>query len=98
METCYIWIDPNVNEWVRGTIVRQVVGMPNSFVIDVDGHKYRRNKRNLTLVPQKPNNSESDESDGNNHQSDQSQQMRDEVRPTLHLRPTIKLPSYQYRQ
>ena len=51
---CYIRIDPNVNEWVTGTIVRQVVGVPNSFVIDVDGHKYRRNKRDLTLVPPKP--------------------------------------------
>ena len=38
---CYICINPNMNEWVKGTIVRQVIRVPNSFVVNVDGHKYR---------------------------------------------------------
>ena len=89
---CYIRINPNLNEWVKGTIVRQVIGVPNSFVVDVDGHKYRQNKRDITLIPPKSSDSDSNESGGDDHQDEHTQPMRDVVKPTLCLRPTIKFP------
>ena len=58
----------------------------------MDGHHYRQNKRDLTLVPPSTENEESEESDGDNHQDDQEQPMRAAVRPTLHLRQTLKFP------
>ena len=76
---CYIKIDPHVNEWVKGTIVTQVIGVPNSFVANVDGHKYRQNKRDTTLTPltpPKPSNGDSDESGSDDHQDEHRQQMR----------------------
>ena len=66
-DQCYICINPNSNKWVKGTIVRQVIGVPNSYVIDVDGHKYRWNKRDITLVPPKPSGGDSDKSGGDDH-------------------------------
>ena len=68
------------------------MGVPDSYVIDVDGHHYQRNKRDLTLVPPSTNNTESEEGDGDCHQDDQEQPMRAAVRPTLHARQTLKFP------
>ena len=80
-DVCYVHIDPNINVWYKGTVLRKVIGVPDSYVIDVDGHQYRRNKRDLTLV-----------SPSTSHQDDQEQPMRATVRPTLHLRQTLKFP------
>ena len=80
-----------MNVWHKGTVLRKVIGVPDSYVIDVDG-QYRWNKRDLTLVPPSTGNEESDESDGDSHQDDQEQPMRAAVRPTLHLRQTLKFP------
>ena len=89
---CYICIDPNVNVWHKGTVLRKVIGVPDCYVIDVDGHQYHWNKRDLTLVPPSTRNEESDESDGDSHQDDQEQPMRAAIRPTLCLRQTLKFP------
>ena len=89
---CYIHIDPNVNVWHKGTVLRKVIGVPDSYVIDVDGHHYHQNKRDLTLVLASTGNEESDESDGDSHQDDREQAMRAVVRPTLCLRQTLKFP------
>ena len=67
---CYIHIDPNVNVWHKGTVRRKVIGVPDSYVIDVYGHQYHWNKRDLTLVAPSTGNEESDESDGDSHQDD----------------------------
>ena len=42
---CYIHIDPNVNVWCKGTVLRKVIGILDSYVIDVNGHQYHQNKR-----------------------------------------------------
>ena len=63
-----------------------------SYVIDVDGHHYHQNKRDLTLVPPSTGNKESDECDGDTHLDDREQPMRAVVRPTLHPRQTLKFP------
>ena len=89
---CYICIDSNVNVWHKGTVLRKVIGVPNSYVIEVDGHHYRWNKRDLTLVPPSTRNEESDESDGDSCHNDWEQSMRAVVRPTLCLRQTPKFP------
>ena len=60
---------------------KKVIGVPDSYVIDMDGHHYRRNKRDLTLVPPSTGNKESD-IDGDSHQDDWEQPMRTVVRPT----------------
>ena len=89
---CYIRIDTNVNVWHKGTVLRKVIGVPDSYVIDVDGHHYRQNKRDLTLVLPSTGNKENDESDGDSHQDNWEQPMRAVVRPTLHPRQTLKFP------
>ena len=91
-DTCYIHVDPNVNNWHKGTAIRKVIGVPDLYVIHVDGHHYRQNKRDLTLVPPSTSNEESEKSDGDSHQDKQRLPMRAVVRPTLCPRQTPKFP------
>ena len=68
-------------------IIRKVIGVPDSFVVEVDGHRYQRNKHDLTLTPPRDNND-----DGDNHSDVQSTPIAAAVMPTLWLRPQIKFP------
>ena len=83
-DICYARLDPSVNQWSKGFIVRQVVGVPNLYVVEVDGHRYRWNKRDITLYPQGDN----DESDG--HSDVEEEPMAAGVIPTLYPRPQLK--------
>ena len=67
-----------------------MVGVPDSYVVEVDGHKYHCNKRDLTLSPPHANNN--DESDSDNHHADHDVPMATEVMPTLCPRPQLKFP------
>ena len=84
-DICYARLDPSVNQWSKGFIVRQVVGVPDSYVVEVDGHRYRQNKRDITLYPLGDN----EESDGH---SDVEEPMAAGVIPTLHPRFQLKFP------
>ena len=41
---CYVRINPNENVWEKGLVKRKVVGVPDSYVVEVDGHRYHQNK------------------------------------------------------
>ena len=75
------------NVWERGFIVRKVIGVPDSHVMEVDGHMYHCNKCDLTLSPPDDNNDKSD-----SHSDDHDVPMATGVMPTLHPRPKLKFP------
>ena len=85
---CYVRVNPNENEWEKGLVIRKVIGVPDSYVMEVDGHGYRRNKLNLTLVP--PNDDNDDKSESDSHQAGHGVPMARALMPTLHLRPQLK--------
>ena len=39
--------------WKQGTVVRTVVGVPDSFIVEINGQQYRRNKHDITFSPPK---------------------------------------------
>ena len=41
---CYVRVNPNENVWEKGLVIRKVVGVPDSYVVEVDGHRYCWNK------------------------------------------------------
>ena len=49
--SCYATLIPMENVWEKGFIVRKVIGVPDSYVVEVDGHRYRHKKCDLTLSP-----------------------------------------------
>ena len=83
---CYVRINPSENVWEKGLVIRKVIGVPpDSYVVEVDGDRYHRNKCDSTLVP--PSDDESD-----SHQIDHDVPMAKAVMPTLCPRPQLKFP------
>ena len=91
-DSCYVRINPYENVWEKGLVIRKVIGVPDSYVVEVDGHRYHCNKCDLTLVPPSASNDDNDESDSDNHQADQNVPMPPAVMPTLCPRPQLKFP------
>ena len=83
----YARLNPMENVWEKDFIVRKVIGVPDSYVVEVDGCRYRHNKCDLTLSPPDNNNNESD-----SHPDDHDVPMATAVMPTLHPRHQLKFP------
>ena len=89
---CYVRINPSENVWEKGLVIRKVIGVPDSYVVEVDGHRYCHNKHDLTLTPPSVNNDDVDESESDNHQANYSVPMARAMMPTLHPRSQLKFP------
>ena len=91
-DSCYARINPNENIWEKGLVIRKIIRVPYSYVVEVDGHKYNHNECDLTLSPPGASNNDDDESESDNHQADHNLPMARAVMPTLHPRPQLKFP------
>ena len=91
-DSCYARINPNENVWEKGLVIRKVIGVPDSYEVEVDGPRYHRNKCDLTLSPPGANNNGEDESDSDNHQAGYNVPMATAVTATLHPRSQLKFP------
>ena len=83
---CYARLNPMENAWEKGFIVRKVIGVPDSCVVEVDGCRYCHNKHDLTL--RHPN----DNGESDRQSDDHDVPMATGVMPTLHPKPQLKLP------
>ena len=54
-DAVWIHLSPIDTRWKKGVMIRQVVGVPDSFVVDVHGQQYRRNKGDITSGNPNPN-------------------------------------------
>ena len=52
-----VWVRPSPieNSWKQGVIIHSVVGVPDSFVIKINGQQYQRNKHDITFSPPRGN-------------------------------------------
>ena len=66
-DSSYVRINPNKNVWEKGLVIRKVVGVPDLYVVEVDGHRYHCNKCDFTLSPPGANNNDDDKSDSDNN-------------------------------
>ena len=62
-------------------MVRKVIGVPDLYVVEVDGCRHCCNKCDLTLSPPGANNNYDDKSDSDNHQADHNVPMATAVCP-----------------
>ena len=67
-----------------------MVGVPDSFVVEINGQQYRRNKCDITFSPPKGDDSVVGDATGSQHAKEQvgTENKTDRVRP----RPTLKFP------
>ena len=84
-----IWVclNPIDNTWKQGVIIRQVVGVPDSFMVETNGQQYGQNKHDITFSPPKDNDGGPI---GTQHarEHDGTENKTDRLRP----RPVLKFP------
>ena len=51
-DNVWVCLSPLENVWKQGVVIRSVVGVPDSFVVDINGQQYRQNKHDLNLAHQ----------------------------------------------
>ena len=49
----WVHLSPIENTWKQGIIICSVVGVPDSFVVEINGQQYRRDKHDITFSPPK---------------------------------------------
>ena len=69
-----------------------MIEVPDSYIVEVDGHRYRHNKHDLTL--HKPG----EEDDSNSHSDTHDEPMVTGVMPTLCPRPQLKFLGFLFKQ
>ena len=47
----WVCLSPLENVWKQGVIICNVVGVPDSFIVKINGQQYRQNKHDLTFSP-----------------------------------------------
>ena len=66
-----VCLSPVENTWKQGIIIRSVVGVPDSFIIEINGQQYKRNKCDITLSPLRGNDGAVGGATGNQHAKEQ---------------------------
>ena len=64
-------LSPIENIWKQGVIMCNVVGVPDSFVIEINGQQYRQNKHYITFSPPKGDDGVVEGATGNQHAEEQ---------------------------
>ena len=84
-DNVWVHLSPLENVWKQGVIIHSVVGVPDSFVIKINGQQYQRNKRDLTFSPPRGEGNDdvvdAEEQDGTENRTDR-----------LQPRPALKFP------
>ena len=82
----WVCLSPIGNTWKQGIIIRSVVGVPDPFVMEINGQQYRRNKCDITFSPPKGDDGAFGGATGNQHDEEQvgNENKTDRLRP----RPT----------
>ena len=68
-----VWVcrSPTENSWKQGIIIRDVVGVPDSFVVEINGQQYQRNKCDITFSPPRGDDGVVEGATGSQHAEEQ---------------------------
>ena len=50
-DNVWVRLSPTENIWKHGVVIHNVVGVPDSFVVKINGQQYRQNKCDITFSP-----------------------------------------------
>ena len=62
---------PIENTWKQGVVICSVVGVPDSFIVEINGQQYRRNKCYITFSPPRGDDAAVGGATGNQHAEEQ---------------------------
>ena len=75
----YEILSPIENSWKQGIIIRSLVGVPDSFVVEINGQQYRQNKCDITFSSPKGNDGAVGGATGSQHATRNKMELRTEV-------------------
>ena len=52
-DNVWVQLSPIENTWKPGIVIHSVVGVPDTFIVEINGQQYRRNKCDITFRPPK---------------------------------------------
>ena len=81
----WVCLSPLENIWKQGIVICNVVGIPDSFIIEINSQQYRRNKHDLTFSPPR---GEGDGGVVDAEEQDETENRTDKLQP----RPALKFP------
>ena len=92
-DNVWVCLSPIKNTWKQGIIIHNVVGVPDSFVVEINGQQYRRNKCDITFSTAKGDYHVVGGAKGSQHAEEQV----GTENKTDWLRPTLKFPKLPTR-
>ena len=48
-DNVWVCLSPIENSWKQGVVIRNVVGVPDSFIVEINGQQYQQNKCGITF-------------------------------------------------
>ena len=89
-DNAWVCLNPIENIWKQGIIIHSVIGVLDSFVMEINGQQYRRNKHDITFSPPKDDDGAVGGATGSQHAEEQvgTENKTDRLQP----RPTLKFP------
>ena len=86
-DNVWVCLSPIENSWKQGVITCDVVGVPDSFIVEInDGQQYQRNKCDITFSPPRGDDGDVGSATGNQPAEEQEENRTDRSRP----RPALK--------
>ena len=87
-----VWVRPSPieNIWKQGVIIHNVVGVPDSFIIEINCQQYWWIERNKTFSPSRGDDGVVEGATGNQHAEEQDG--TDNKTDRLQQRPALKFP------
>ena len=70
-DNVWVCLSPIENTWKQGVVICSVVGVPHSFVVEINGQQYRRNKCDITFSPPKDDDGAVRNATGSEHAKEQ---------------------------
>ena len=70
-DSVWVHLSPIENTWKQGIIIHSVDGVQDSFVMEINGQQYRRNKHDITFSPPKGDDGAVGGAAGNQHAEEQ---------------------------
>ena len=70
-DSVWVCLSPIENTWKQGVIICNVVGVPDSFIMEINSQQYRRNKCDITFSPPKGNDGAVGGATGSQHAEEQ---------------------------
>ena len=88
----WVHLSPIENSWKQGIVICGVVGVPDSFVIKINGQQYQRNKCDITFSPPRGDDGAVGGTTVSQHAEEQdgTESRTDRLRP----RPALKFPKF----